>query len=342
MPFQQSLWAKYKLRLRRKRLLWRAFRKRNELQRVSRKTDTIKPKDVLLFATVRNEELRLPYFLQHYRRLGVRHFLIVDNASDDGTADLLRDAEDVSLWSTSAGYKASRFGMDWLTCLQWRYGHGHWVLTVDADELLIYPDWETRGLDTLTAFLETENLRSFGAVMLDLYPKGSVEDQSYLAGQNPAEVVSWFDAYGYWAQLQPRMSNLWLQGGVRARCFFGHDPSLSPTLNKVPLVRWDRSYVYVNSTHNALPVALNRTYDVDGYEKPTGVLLHSKFLPDASRRAAIEQQRGEHFSDAQHYQDYYTTVSENPDLWCENSVRLEGWQQLEELGLMFRGRWGAD
>ena len=52
--------------------------------------------------------------LDHHRKLGVRHFLIVDNASTDGTAQLL-DQPDISLWTTSASYKASRFGMDWLT-----------------------------------------------------------------------------------------------------------------------------------------------------------------------------------------------------------------------------------
>ena len=43
------------------------------------------------------------------------------------------------------------------------------------------------------------------------------------------------------------MRNLAIQGGPRAR-FFAKDPRRAPTLNKVPLVRWQRGYVYVNST----------------------------------------------------------------------------------------------
>ena len=34
---------------------------------------------------MRNEKIRLPFFLRYYRNLGVNHFLIVDNDSTDGT-----------------------------------------------------------------------------------------------------------------------------------------------------------------------------------------------------------------------------------------------------------------
>ncbi len=337
MSQELGIWARYKLRLRRKRLLWRAFRKRREILAISRKTDAIKPKDVLLFATVRNEMQRLPYFLSHYRRLGVGHFLIVDNASEDGSDAYLADQPDVSVWHTSASYKASRFGMDWLTCLMWRYGPDHWTLTVDADEVLIYPDWERRDLHDLTKALDRAGLSAMGALMLDLYPKGPIEDQSYTPGHDPVETLSWFDAHGYWAQRQPKMSNLWLQGGPRARVFFADDPGRAPTLNKVPLVRWHRSFVYVNSTHNALPARLNRVYDEGGLEKPWGALLHTKFLPDAGARARSEKARGEHFADPTLFENYYDGVAANPDLWCPSSVRFESAAQLEHLGLMHRG-----
>ena len=144
MPGPRDLLNRYKLRLRRKRLLWRAVRKRHEFKCIERKTGSIKANNILLFACLRNEMLRLPFFLAHYRRLGVDQFLLVDNGSDDGSVAFLQDQPDVSLWSANAGYKAARFGMDWLTALQWKHGSGHWCLTVDIDELLIYPDWHDK------------------------------------------------------------------------------------------------------------------------------------------------------------------------------------------------------
>ena len=125
------------MRWKRRRLLWRAFRSRHALTPLHDRTAAIRPGDVLAFCVLRNEAERLPHFLSHYRRLGVAHFLVVDNASDDGSAALL-DAPDISVWQTGASYKAARFGLDWLNWLLLRHGHGHWCLTVDADEILVY------------------------------------------------------------------------------------------------------------------------------------------------------------------------------------------------------------
>ena len=80
-----SIRTSYKLRLMRKRWRIRAFRKRRELKQIVNNTAKIKPDDILVFSTLRNERRRLPFFLKYYRDLGVKHFIIVDNNSNDGT-----------------------------------------------------------------------------------------------------------------------------------------------------------------------------------------------------------------------------------------------------------------
>ena len=137
------------MRWKRRRLLWRAVRSRHALRPVADRTAAIAAGDILLFLVVRNEATRLPHFLDYYRGLGVGHILAVDNGSEDGSAEMLAEGPDVSLWTTRAGYRAARFGLDWLTWLQIRHAHGHWCLTVDADELLVYPYWQTRPLPAL-------------------------------------------------------------------------------------------------------------------------------------------------------------------------------------------------
>ncbi|MDP3959400.1 MAG: glycosyltransferase family 2 protein, partial [Pseudorhodobacter sp.] len=61
------------------------MRKRHELAPVVSRVSAIRPSDILLFSTLRNERVRLPYFLKYYREMGINHFLIVDNGSDDGS-----------------------------------------------------------------------------------------------------------------------------------------------------------------------------------------------------------------------------------------------------------------
>ncbi|MDZ7710055.1 MAG: glycosyltransferase family 2 protein [Roseovarius sp.] len=328
----------YKLRWRRRRLLARAVARRRQLQSVTDRTGGIGAGDILCFATMRNEALRIGHFLDHHRRLGVDHFLIVENASDDGTREHLASQGDVSLWTTPHSYKRSRFGMDWLAWLMMRHGHGHWCLTLDADECLVYPYHETRPLPALCEWLERQGRDSFGALMLDMYPKGPLSAQPCAEG-DPFEALCWFDAGNYSMRRKHDLQNLWIQGGPRARMFFAADPRRAPTMGKVPLVKWHWRYAYVSSTHNLLPRRLNHVYDGDGGELTSGVLLHSKFLATVVDRSAEEKHRQEHFANSALYDAYYDALTADPDLWCARSTRLTGWRQLEALGLMSRGGW---
>lgn len=335
----QDLWTAYRMRQKRRRLLFRALRKRRQLTSVVDQTNQISAGDILVFSTVRNELIRLPFFLKYYRNQGVKHFLIVDNNSNDGTREYLAAQPDVSLWSTDHSYKLSRFGMDWLTWLQIRYGHDHWCLTLDADEVLVYPHCDSRPLRHLTDWLDQAGARSFGAMMLDMYPKGALDAKTYQSGQDPFEILRWFDAGNYHSQMQPRLQNRWIQGGVRERVFFADQVERAPTLNKTPLVKWSRRYSYVSSTHALLPRHLNDVFDPENAGKTTGVLLHSKFLHMVADKSAEEKQRKEHFANSSLYDTYYDSLTQSPKLWCEASKEYSDWQQLEALGLLSRGGW---
>ncbi|MGS4984155.1 MULTISPECIES: glycosyltransferase family 2 protein [Pseudosulfitobacter] len=327
------------MRLQRKRWRIRAFRKRRELTRIADRTSTIRPDDILLFSTQRNEKIRLPYFLDYYREQGVNHFFIVDNDSTDGSADYLADQPDVSVWQAKASYKKSRFGVDWLNWLMIKHAHGHWCLTVDPDEFLIYPFCDTRPLRALTDWLDASSIKSFSAMLLDMYPKGRLDAHPYQQGQNPIEIAGWFDSGNYTMSRNRLFGNLWIQGGPRARVFFADQPENAPALNKVPLVKWDKRYAYVSSTHMLLPRGLNQVYDEWGGEKASGVLLHAKFLDTFTSKAAEELSRGQHYSASVEYKAYAESLKDDPDLWCKWSEKYINWRQLEILGLMSKGNW---
>lgn len=334
-----GIWQSYRLRLQRKRWLIRALRKRRELRAVADRSAQIRPGDILLFSTQRNEGVRLPYFLQYYRNLGVNHFLIVDNDSDDQSLAYLAGQSDVSVWHTTASYKRARFGVDWLNWLQRKYGHGHWTLVVDPDEFLIYPFCDSRPLRALTDWLDASSIKSFSAMLIDMYPKGPLNDAPYKAGQNPLEIAPWFDPGNYSIKKNVRFGNLWIQGGPRMRVFFPDAPEKAPALNKIPLVKWDRRYCYVSSTHMLLPRGLNLVYDEWGGEKASGALLHTKFLDTFAAKAQEELQRKQHYAASVEYKAYAQSLAQHPDLWCKWSEKYINWRQLEILGLMSKGNW---
>lgn len=326
-------------RVERQYYLLRAMRRGRRLRLSRDRTRQIARTDILAFVTLRNERSRLPFFLDYYRKLGIGHFLMVDNDSGDGSAEYLAQQPDVSLWQTRESYKGARFGMDWINDLLRRYGQDHWCLTVDPDEFFIYPHHDSRPLQALTDWLDAGGERSFSAMLLDLYPRGPVEQAICREGQNPLEVANWFDAANYTIHKNPRYGNLWIQGGPRARSFFARDPKLAPALNKIPLVRWRRHYAYISSTHMALPRALNIVYDEEGGERISGVLLHAKFLSTFIEKSSEEMVRGEHYADSQEYRAYSAGMEDDMILWTEESRCYEDWRQLQELGLISQGNW---
>jgi glycosyltransferase involved in cell wall biosynthesis len=329
----------YRLHLLRRKLQLRALRKSGELKPALDRTDRIKPRDVLLFTTVRNERVRLPYFLQHYRNIGVKHFFVVDNGSDDESFEFLSAQPDVSVWTTTASYGGARAGMDWINALARRHAPGHWIIFADADEFLIYPFCDSRPLRALTDWLDEAGIRAMSAMMLDMYPKGKIAAQTYESGQNPFEIAAWFDGGNYTIHKNEKFGNLWIQGGPRQRVFFADDPENAPALNKIPLVKWQKDYVFVSSAHMLLPSRLNKTFDAKGGEQICGVMLHAKFVDPVIGKAQEELERGEHYGDGREYARYAAGLAEEPDLWTPRSEKYLNWRQLEGLGLISRGNW---
>ena len=68
--------------------------------------------EIRLFAVIRNESLRLPSWLRHYRELGVNRFFIVDNDSSDGSGVALLKEPDVHLFHTRESFDGSTLDPD--------------------------------------------------------------------------------------------------------------------------------------------------------------------------------------------------------------------------------------
>lgn len=295
--------------------------------------------DILLFATLRNEMPRLAYFLEYYRKLGVNHFCFVDNESRDGGREYLASQPDCSVWRSAGSYRSANFGMAWLNYLLNRHARGRWVLVTDPDEFLVYAHCDTRPLAALTEWLDSQGQRSFGAMLIDMYPRGAIENTTFRDGENPFARLEWFDSANYSYRKSARMQSVWILGGPRQRKFFAANPQHAPALNKTPLVHWQRGYVYTSSTHELLPRALNQTYCPLGGEKACGALLHAKLTGALQHKAAEELERREHFSSGREYRAYLKKMRGETSFWSEHSVRFRDWKTLEDVGLMSAGGW---
>ncbi len=287
------------------------------------------PGEIRAFLPVRNEALRLPDNLNHHRGLGVSRFFVADNGSVDGTLEFLLAQPDVHLFRADQSFAASGFGMAWMNQLLDEYGCGHWTLTVDADELLIYPGIETVPLTRVCTHLDHLGAQGMFCMLLDMYADRPLNDVGYRAGDSLLAACPWFDPAPYRTVQVHAFPHIQIYGGVRERIFhFSGSPAPHPpTISKVPLVKWTRGMQFTNCTHAVSPMQMAQM---------TGVLLHFKFLDDFYQRVQVEAARGEHYADGLEYKIYAQLLAQNPALTLrdQNSARLQSSRQLVEMGLM--------
>jgi len=204
--------------------------------------------EIRAFARCRDERLRLPAFLKHYRDLGVGRFFIVDNDSSDGTTDYLAEQPDVRLFRTANRYSEASSGTDWLNALLAEFGVGFWCLTVDIDELLVYPGSEHASLHTLTAYLEQHGHEALACLLLDLYPRGPLRECSYESGGDLLAAAPYFDVGPYERSAVFLCPEVLIRGGMRERIFYPevrtrgigariYDSLLDRIGHRVPLLR---------------------------------------------------------------------------------------------------------
>lgn len=299
-------------------------------------TFKIKNNDIILFCCLRNELRRMHYFFEYYKKIGVDHFVIIDNGSSDDIKKMCAKRQDVTLFYTEASFKKARFGMLWINRLLRQYGSNHWCLIVDPDEFLVYPNIETHNLRALGKLLDHYQSPCLHVVMIDMYSDKSIGETSLNIEDNPFNVCPYFDRDGY-IQTEGWAGSAWTRGGPRMRSYFAHNAHQSPALNKIPFIKWKYSYHYRSAAHDVYPVHLNGI----GYKKrnvPTGALLHFKMVSNLSEKSHEEMYRAQHYSDSLEYKQYNNAYA--PEFFEDGiSVRYEGVSQLIDLGLMRSGLW---
>jgi glycosyltransferase involved in cell wall biosynthesis len=317
--------------------------------------------EIRAFTKCRNERLRLPAFLRHYRALGVDRFFIIDNDSSDGTPEYLAGQPDVRVFRTTNRLRESNAGSTWLNALLSQFGVDAWCVTVDIDELLVYPGCERASLRELTEHLDQNGSEALSCMLLDLYPAEPLGECSYNPGDDLLAAAPYFDAGPYETSRVDSCPGVFITGGMRERVFFpeyrargrrakAYDALLNavghhfpfvrdlpwlrasrrrrpPLLTKIPLVRWDERARYLDSPHWISPRVV---------APETGALLHFKFLHDFHDRAIREVARREYYDEATEYRRYAKRLNANPNMtfMYEGSTRFEGTPQLVRLGLM--------
>ena len=214
------------------------------------------PEALTLCAVARNEMYFLPAFLEHYRKLGIQQFAILNDRSRDGTKEYLLSQPDVVLLQSNYRYgdevdlptdiadtmTAQRILYIWRTILFNRFAKDRWAVQVDLDEFIHLPLGKT--FEDIAATLNYEGTNLAYGVMLDVYPE-TISDLSHMAGQREIDPAAkwYFDAEPH-LKLRAGKSPKTLHPGARARLYhtFGvkrpHKKKKPLTLPSSILSKW--------------------------------------------------------------------------------------------------------
>ncbi len=125
------------------------------------------PNELIVISVVRNGEMYIKSFMEHYKQMGVRHFVFLDNGSTDLTIPMLTAYDNVTLLQTDCGYDKYENALK--TYLVNRFSRNRWNLFADIDELFDYPYSDSLSVKEMLDYLNENHYTAVVAQMLDMF-----------------------------------------------------------------------------------------------------------------------------------------------------------------------------
>ena len=294
------------------------------------RTVRLDPSDVIVLCLVKNGELCVRSFVDHYSSLGAKHIVFMDNGSTDRTVPLAMASPNVTVLMT---------GLPFRTCKQYRreylvrrFARDRWSIYADVDELFDYPYSGQSDLRRLTTYLDSRSYNAVVAQMLDMFSDGPLSSVRSEVTDSLREKYRHYDLtdvtshdYETWAPTN-HVSNSrirFLRGGIR-KGVFGSDVYLT----KHPMVRWNPAIeLFAKSSHKVRNAS---TADW------TGVLYHYKFLGDFERKAREAAVAGNYSKDSREYRAYLEALETDGAMALKRPTakELAGVDQLVSDGFL--------
>jgi glycosyltransferase involved in cell wall biosynthesis len=278
--------------------------------------------ELIVLSVVRNGELYVKSFIEHYFQLGVRHIVLLDNGSTDNTVAIARQYTNVTILQTHCSYGIYETLMK--KYLVQRFSKNRWNLFADIDELFDYPFSNTLKLKSLLIYLNKNSYTAVLCQMLDLFsdqPLGLVENDK---SENLKEKYIYYDISNLYKEAYPiyygyssNKNLMWHQGGIR-KTLFGTNNYLSKAAltfvdNKIEL------FVNCHQVHQA------RIADF------TAVLLHYPFVSSFYEKVAEAVKTNRYALSASHeYILYLQRLEQDPNL----KLKLNTACELKDINLL--------
>jgi len=293
------------------------------------------PEEVVVLCLCRDEEYLISEFLTHYRNLGVKHFVFLDNGSVDRTREIISEQEDCTLLISNLPYRVYKTHMK--RYLIRRFSRDRWSLLADADEFFEYPYSDTVPLTSFISYLDRHGYTAVYTPLLDMFssrPVGewevmeklpfSREDYPFYDLPDVLDKPSELDTHRR-CQVTNKAIRLFA-GGVRNRVF-----GTKNTFTKHALTRCCGGKVLMHTDHAVRGAVIADT---------SGVLFHYKLSGSFMRKTAKYAEEGNYWNDSAWLKLYLKRIREETGLSLMGpyTKKLVSADDLIELGFIFVSR----
>lgn len=269
---------------------------------------------IVLFCVIRDEEILLPHFINHYQSIGVTHFVFIDNNSEDQSVKtILENNASTELWKTNQKYSSNSYGVGWVNKLLKSFYKKYWCVVVDADEFLLL---KNENLNSLREIMLETSSNVLETVLIDLYPKKQNLTQN---PYNPSLYNYCYDIFNedFLSSDIALDNSRVVKGGFRRRIFkIGDNAKSSVCLNKKSFFYNDfyKTHELSVGMHWILPLRFDSWENYDHkpwynqsirYYKSQAAIAHLKFTnQDLVSHIKTRIQRNEDWDNSQEYKEY--------------------------------------
>lgn len=273
--------------------------------------------ELIVISVIRNGELYVTSFMNHYLALGVKHFVFLDNGSTDRTIEMLCRYDSVTILRTEAPY--AKYENTMKRYLAETFSRGRWNLCADIDELFDYPFSARLSLRDFLGYLNENRYTAVLAQMLDMFSDVPLAEVTSTADDKLKEKYTYYDISAIdkteyeWSERTNDKIKMY-RGGIRKTLF-----NTNNGLTKSALVLMDgkvKTFVEWHQTTGA------RLADI------SCVLMHYPFVSSFYAKVQDAVRTGRYgMTTSEEYDSYFRELERNPNL----NLKLESARHFDCL-----------
>ncbi len=273
---------------------------------------------IICLSILYNEEDFIDFFVNYYNKMGITHFIFIDNNSEDNSQKKLKHLSkdfNIRIFFTQESYKQTVSGSKWVNEILKEF-KDKWILIADLDEYVLLRDNKT--LLDLKNSMETsdENVAQF--TLIDFYPVGGREG-IYDFGVDPFINSKFYDkaidSNDYFLS-KTKDGSLIIKGGFRYRLNKNKKVKKAHCLNKKSFFKFNfgDTHRISGGTHWIIPHEFtgwntfkkwDKYSNILKYKPEMNITSHFKFAKrDFTSFVQNRIKRNQDFNDSREYKEY--------------------------------------